>query len=270
MKGKFIALLLLTGFVATAQENTVTNSIGMEFVLIQPGTMTVGKFQPTVDRPEDPNERLPDSLYLKAEKLAQAARMPGFPVTLDKPYYMGKFEVTQAQWERVMGSNPSVFTTQKVSDDAGKHPVENVTWKQVQQFIKKLNQLDKAHTYRLPTEFEWEYAARAGNQEDIAWKEIFESAVLSGKTTATVGTKKPNAWGLYDMLGNVWEWVEDVYNEKIFADPVPPKKGTQHVLKGSSFTGDVKNATYMNHSAGPGNGFDVGFRIVMDVNPQTK
>lgn len=270
MKSGLIVLLMLVALAGRAQEKTFTNSIGMEFVLIQPGKMTVGKFEPTVDRPDDPKDRLPDSLYVKAEKLAKAAYMPGFEVSIDKPYYMGKFEVTQAQWMKVMGSNPSVFTASKVPDDVNKHPVENVNWKDVQQFIKQLNKLDQEHSYRLPTEFEWEYAARGGNKEDIAWKEIFETAVLSGQTTTAVGSKKPNAYGLYDMLGNVWEWVQDVYNEKIFADPVPPKKGTQHVLKGSSFTGDVKNATYMNHSAGPGNGFDVGFRLVMEVKPKTK
>jgi sulfatase modifying factor 1 len=250
---------------AYAQEKNFTNTIGIEFVLIQPGTMTVGKFEPTVDKPTDPKNRLPDSLYAKAEKLAKAAYMPGFEVTIDKPYYIGKFEITQGQWEKVMGTNPSTFTASLVSDGIIKHPVENVTWYDVQKFIKALNKLDADHTYRLPTEFEWEYAARAGNKDDIAWKEIFESAVLSGQTTTVVGSKKPNAWGLYDMLGNVWEWTQDVYNEKIFADPTPPKTGKEHVLKGSSFTGDVKNATYMTHAAGPGNGFDVGFRIVMEV-----
>ena len=81
----------------------------------------------------------------------------------------------------------------------------------------------------------------------------------------SVGTKKPNAWGLHDMLGNVWEWVSDYYNEKIFADPVPPRDGTTHVLKGGGFLGDVKNTTYSTHAAGPGDGFDVGFRIVRDL-----
>lgn len=248
-----------------SQEKTFTNKIGIEFVRVQPGAMTVGKFQPTVDRPADPTNRLPDSVYVNAEKLAKAAYMPGFEVTISRPYYIGRFEITQAQWTKVMGSNPSVFTASKVSDDVDKHPVENVTWNDAQKFIKTLNKLDKDHVYRLPTEFEWEYAARAGNKDDIAWKEIFESAVLSGQTTTVVGSKKPNAWGIYDMLGNVWEWTEDIYNEKIFADPKLPKSGKEHVLKGSSFTGDVKNATYMTHAAGPGNGFDVGFRIVMEV-----
>ncbi len=68
------------------------------------------------------------------------------------------------------------------------------------------------------------------------------------------------------MLGNVWEWVQDFYNEKLFADPVPPRTGKVHVLKGASFTGDVKNATYLTHAAGPGNGFDIGLRVVVEVN----
>lgn len=271
MRYVVIPLLCLVNISTTfAQEKTFTNKIGIEFVLIQPGNFTVGKFEPTVDKPADPKNRLPDSLYVKAEKLAKAAYLPGFEVKIDKPYYIGKFEITQAQWRIVMGSNPSVFTASKVSDDVDKHPVENVSWDDVQKFVKALNKLDEDHTYRLPTEFEWEYAARAGNKEDIAWKEIFESAVLGGQTTTVVGSKKPNAWGIFDMLGNVWEWTQDGYNEKIFADPQPPKSGTEHVLKGSSFTGDVKNATYMTHAAGPGNGFDVGFRIVMEVNSKNQ
>jgi formylglycine-generating enzyme required for sulfatase activity len=84
-------------------------------------------------------------------------------------------------------------------------------------------------------------------------------------TTHPVGGKKPNAWGLHDMLGNVWEWVEDYYNEKQFADPTPPLTGTVHVLRGGSFTSDVKNATWSTHAAGPGNGYDVGFRIVRAI-----
>jgi formylglycine-generating enzyme required for sulfatase activity len=152
-----------------------------------------------------------------------------------------------------------------VGGETQNHPVENITWKDAQAFLKKLNARDKQYSYRLPTEFEWEYAARAGAQEDISWADINAAAVLSGTSPSAVGQKQPNAWGLYDMLGNVWEWVQDYYNEKIFADPVPPHSGKAHVLKGASFTGDVKNATYMTHAAGPGNGFDIGLRVVMEA-----
>ena len=256
-----------------AQDATVKNSIGMEFVLIKPGSMVVGKYQPTVsayvppeaDADGDARKVLPMSAYKVAEKMAEDASMPGFKVNIERPYYIGRYEVTQEQWEKVMGSNPSFFQRDKVEGDPKQHPVENVTWKEAQVFIKKLNKLDKQHTYRLPTEFEWEYAARAGAEDDIPWGEARTMAILGGTTTSVIGQKEPNAWGIYDMLGNVWEWVQDYYNEKIFADPVPPRSGRLHVLKGASFTGDAKNATYMTHAAGPGNGFDVGFRVVMEA-----
>ena len=134
--------------------------------------------------------------------------------------------------------------------------------------MKKLNALDKSGTHRLPTEFEWEYAARAGGEGDVPWAQIREQAIAgynSFTNTHMVGEKKPNAWGLYDMLGNVWEWVQDFYNEKIFADPTPLKSGTVHVLKGGGFVADVKNAIPATHAAGPGSKFDVGLRVVRDV-----
>jgi formylglycine-generating enzyme len=145
-----------------------------------------------------------------------------------------------------------------------------VSWKEAQKFIKKLNRREKKKSYRLPSEMEWEYAARAGAEKDIPWGEIQVVANLNKTMPIPVGSKKPNAWGLYDVLGNVWEWVDDYYNEKLFAAPKPPEKGKQHVLKGASFVGDVKNATYMTHAGGPGNGWDVGFRIVMEVVSDSK
>lgn len=284
----------------------------MQFVLIPPGSMVVGKFEPTINRPGagrggagfgamppgqgpqtgappaqggpgggqagpvqgggrggrgfEPQIPLPDKYYATAEEMAKQDAMPGIEVKIEKPYYIGVFEVTQEQYQKVMGVNPSIFKGTLVTDDASQHPVENVTWQDCQAFIKKLNKLEKGKAnYRLPSEFEWEYAARAGATDDIPWADIRTSAVIAQKTTAAVGTKKPNAWGIYDTLGNVWEWVQDVYNEKIFADPFPPKSGKEHVLKGAPFYGDVKNATYMTHAAGPGSKYDTGFRIVMDV-----
>jgi formylglycine-generating enzyme len=256
-----------------AQSKTFTNSIGMEFILIEPGGMVVGRYEPTVGeyrppvaRPDAPPRRvLPASAYQVAEKMAKEAARPGFLVTIPRPYYIGKFEVTQEQWEKVMGQNPAFFQGDKVTGDSKKHPVECITWKEAKAFVKKLNKREKNLHYRLPTEFEWEYAARAGAEDDIPWPKARAMGVISDTTTRTVGSKEANAWELHDMIGNVWEWVEDFYNEKIFADPVPPRKGKHHVLKGASFTGDAKNATYMTHAAGPGNGFDVGLRIVMEV-----
>jgi len=262
-----ISLLLLPVHFLVAQEPTYTNAIGMEFVRVEPGSMVVGRYQPPYPQASDQNAGLTWTAedYRLAEQLAQKDDRPGFTVKITKPYYIGKYEVTQAQWKAVMGTNPAYFQGNRVSDDAEGHPVENVTWEDAQQFLRKLNQLDKTGRYRLPTEFEWEYAARAGAPDDIAWKDINQTAQLGGKTTYRVGQKAPNAWGLFDTLGNVWEWVTDYYNEKLFADPQPPRSGKVHVLKGASFVGDVKNATYLTHAAGPANGWDVGFRVVREA-----
>ncbi|MDO1446551.1 formylglycine-generating enzyme family protein [Rhodocytophaga aerolata] len=259
-----------------AQKAEMINSIGMKFVLIKPGSFILGKFQPPYPTPKETakagtqqgqDTEYTPAQYKLAQQLATQDAKPGFQVTITKPFYIGAFEVTQAQWQQVMGTNSSIFQGNKVSEEAGNHPVENVTWQEAQAFLKKLTQLEGGKVrYRLPTEFEWEYAARAGATDDIAWEEIRLAAQMGLQTTAPVGQKKPNAWGLYDTLGNVWEWVDDYYNEKLFADRVPPKSGKVHVLKGASFVGDVKNATYMTHAAGPGNGWDVGFRVVMEIN----
>lgn len=270
--------LMFSAHGVSAQDKTFTNSVGMEFVYIQPGSMLVGKFQPPYPVPEDTvkDEKRPMVMWMGdgrsynkeefelAKALATRDALPGFDVEIKSSYYIGKFEVTQAQWKTVMGNNPSVFREGKVAGEDN-HPVENVRWKDVQDFLVKLNALERGKKYRLPSEFEWEYAARAGAEGDIPWPEIQAMAQLGTTTTQPVGLKKPNAWGLYDMLGNVWEWVHDYYNEKIFADPQPPGQGTEHVLKGASFVGDVKNATYLTHAAGPGNGWDVGFRVVMEI-----
>jgi sulfatase modifying factor 1 len=319
-----IALLAAALPPLAAQEQTYKNSIGVEFVPIQPGTMQVGVYKPSCpDRPgegarmgggpaanpgglpamaargpqgapaqaggqaarggaprrapQDPRVAWTEADYKKCQELATRDSTTGFPVKITKPYYIGKFEVTQEQWEKVMGSNPSTFQGNMVKDDPGKHPVDSVTWRQAQDFVTKLNQMEKTKAYRLPTEFEWEYAGRAGGPGQATRAAVFEMAVISSpgrggeaptapQTTSAVGTKKPNAWGLYDMLGNVWEWVADPYNGKMFPDPVPPKSGQEHVLKGGGFgAADAANCIYSTHGAGPADGYDVGFRIVKDV-----
>lgn len=265
----------LTGY--TQSVKTYTNSVGMEFAHVPAGSFTVGKFQPTTSRfgfleqyRKDAHDQmglpaLNASAYENANILALRDVHAGFEVSVNQ-FYIGRFEVTQAQWKKVMGSNPSYFQGAHVEGNTDNFPVETVSWKDVQQFIKKLNRLEKGKAvYRLPTEFEWEYAARADNTEDIAWSEINEVAHIAKQSPQAVGQKKPNAWGIYDMLGNVWEWVSDYYNEKIFADSIPTKKAKQHVLKGSCFYGDVKNATYMTHAGGPGSGYDTGFRLVVEI-----
>jgi formylglycine-generating enzyme len=280
---------------------TITNAIGMELVLIEPGTMRVGRFAPGCPHPPvaggavpnavagvagtgaagtggvavrgpsafaDPRSQWDSSDFARCEALVRAERTDGFISTIARPYYIGRYEVTQAEWTRVMGSNPSVFRGSRVKDDAARHPVDNVTWDDARAFVRKLNALDPGARYRLPTELEWEYAARAGAEGDLAWTDIREQAWeqdVDKGTTHAVGGKKPNAWGLYDTLGNVWEWVEDFYNERWFPTATPPKRGTVHVLRGGSFLTDVKNTTYFTHAGGPANGFDVGFRVVREV-----
>lgn len=274
-----IGLLFISGSVIAQKK--FTNSIGMEFVLIEPGTFVVGEFQPPYPIPIDTVKSVShdyvmwmgdgrgynEAEFRLAKEMALKDSRKGFSFVVAKPYYIGITEVTQAQWKKIMGYNPSQFKEVVGADSL---PVENVSWKEARKFIKKLNRLEKRNTYRLPSEFEWEYAARAGAKKDIPWDEIQAAANLNRKMPIAVGSKKPNAWGLHDVLGNVWEWVDDYYNEKLFADPEPPRKGRQHVLKGASFVGDVKNATYMTHAGGPGNGWDVGFRVVGDVEIDSK
>lgn len=270
--------LLLIGLnilyvVVSIGQQTLTNELGMQFVEVPAGEFVMGKFEPTVSRMISwgSNEPLNEKVYQDALELAKQDVRPGFRVIISKAFFIGKYEITQEQWKKVMGYNPSYFQKSKVNDNADLHPVENVDWKAVNRFIKRLNKMEKhkAH-YRLPTEAEWEYAARAGRQNDISWSQIQATAVIAAKTTSEVGKKKQNAWGIYDMLGNVWEWVNDYYNEKIFADDAPLKSAKQHVLKGGAFYGDVKNATYMTHAGGPGSGYDTGFRLIMELNPKIR
>ncbi len=143
--------------------------------------------------------------------------MPVHRVTIGKAFAMGKTEVTQGQWKALMENNPSKFVS--CGDNC---PVEQVSWDDVQTFLEKLN-AKTGKQYRLPSEAEWEYACRAGgrheycggdNMDSIGWYgALAKPAGNSGKTTNPVATKQANAWGLYDMSGNVWEWMADVYHD---------------------------------------------------------
>jgi formylglycine-generating enzyme required for sulfatase activity len=154
-------------------------------------------------------------------------------VTLTKPFYMGKYEVTQEQWESVMGSNPS-------STKGAKLPVTNVSWEDCQYFIKKLN-LKTNGGYRLPTEAEWEYACRAGTSTVYSVGSSLTNidANIEGGGIKEVGSYNANAFGLYDMHGNVWEWCNDDwkadYPAGAVTDPKGPGTGTSRVLRGGSF-----------------------------------
>src|SRR5687768_13395013 len=192
----FFICFLLSCKLVVAQKN-LTNSIGMEFILIEPGTIVIGEFQPPYPVPTDTVKSLPHDYMMwmgegrgyTAEEFRLAKEMAlkdsnaGFSVRIAKPYYIGTTEVTQGQWKKVMGYNPSQF---KGGDGADNLPVENVSWTEAQKFIKKLNRLEKKKNYRLPSEFEWEHAARAGAEKDIPWGEIQTVANLNKKTPIAV------------------------------------------------------------------------------------
>jgi eukaryotic-like serine/threonine-protein kinase len=154
-------------------------------------------------------------------------------VTLTKSYYMGKYAVTQEQWEAVMGNNPSSRTK------GVKLPVTDVSWEDCQEFIKKLN-VKTAGGYRLPTEAEWEYACRAGTRTAYSYGDSLtkSDANIDGYSIKAVGSYKPNTFGLYDMHGNVVEWCEDWYGDYpagAVTDPKGPAKGLFRVLRGGLF-----------------------------------
>ncbi|MBE3098690.1 MAG: formylglycine-generating enzyme family protein [Planctomycetes bacterium] len=160
-------------------------------------------------------------------------------VTISKPFYMGVTEVTQAQYEAVMGTNPSHFK-------GATNPVETVSWNDATEFCKKLSEKTR-QTVRLPTEAEWEYACRAGTatafsfgDSDSALGDYAWYTSNSGNTTHPVDQKKPNAWGLFDMHGNVWEWCADWwrrdYPNGAVTDPQGPASGPYRVLRGGSWS----------------------------------
>jgi formylglycine-generating enzyme required for sulfatase activity len=164
---------------------------------------------------------------------------PVHTVNITKAFYMQKTEVTQGQWRAVMGTNPSWF-----SDCGDTCPVEQVSWNDIQGFLTALNAMDPGKNYRLPTEAEWEYAARAGTTGDYGGTGVLDQmgwySDNSGSQTHPVAQKQPNHWGLYDMHGNVWEWVQDWYSATYYSvsptnDPQGPATGTSRVLRGGSW-----------------------------------
>jgi formylglycine-generating enzyme required for sulfatase activity len=195
---------------------TFTNSIGMEFVLIPAGTFRMGS--PYLDTEASENEK------------------PAHRVTISQPFFLGKYPVTQTQWAAVMGNNPSLFKNNS------NHPVESVSWDDVQTFLRKLNEQEGKEDYRLPTEAQWEYACRAGTDTPRYHSEVNAIAWYLGNSndqSQPVGQKLPNAWGLYDMLGNVWEWCHDgarTYTADTAVDPMRPTKADAlPVVRGGSW-----------------------------------
>ena len=182
-------------------------------------------------------------------------------VTLTKPFYMGKYEVTQEQWDAVMVNNRSFYRGPKL-------PVTSVSWENCQEFIKKLN-AKTSGGYRLPTEAEWEYSCRAGTTTAYSYGDSItkNDSNVEGLSTKVVGSYKPNAFGLYDMHGNVWEWCEDWkvdYPKEAVIDPKGPEAGKNRVLRGGSFTGvgmHSRSANWFDNLPSTWNIDYLGFRL---------
>jgi len=231
-----------------------TNNLGMEFVYIPPGSFMMGS--PSSESGRDNDEKQ-------------------HRVTLTRGFYMQTTEVTQGQWVEVMGTKP--WSGEKyVRDDPG-NPAAYVSWNNCRDFIRKLNQMEGGNKYRLPTEAEWEYACRAGSSTrfcfgdsdsrlgDYAWYD--KNAWNVGEKYAhKVGTKRPNAWGLYDMHGNVYEWCQDWsgdYSSDSVTDPTGPSSGSYRVNRGGSWShgaGSCRSADRGGLEPGR-RGDDLGFRL---------
>ena len=242
-------------------DRSVTNSLEMEFALIRPE----GEFEMGSTSPES----------------NAAWEQPVTLVRISRPFYMGKYEVTQAQWEEVMGSNPSNRA------NCADCPVEQVSWNDAQTFVTRLNRREGTTLYRLPTEAEWEWAARGGttgerysdNLGEIAWYRANSrgpsppDAGTRRHRTHPVGGKLANEYGLHDMLGNVFEWVEDnwwKYPSGAATDPVGDsanRANTNRVIRGCSWNdpAHICRAAYRFHYSPDTRHDHVGFRLVRDV-----
>jgi formylglycine-generating enzyme required for sulfatase activity len=209
-------------------DNTITNSIGMKLTLIPAGEFLMGSPPGEAD--------------------AEDAEQPQHRVRITKPFYLGVHEVTQSQWQAVMGTTP--WNGEKFVRNGPDYPAAYVSWIDATEFCRKLS-TKEGRTYRLPTEAQWEYACRAGTTtkysfgdneslSDYAWYDK-NAGGANQKYPHAVGLKRPNRWGLYDMHGNVWEWCNDWYSEKYYqlpqaADPSGPVSGTERVYRGGGWS----------------------------------
>ena len=199
----------------------MTNTLGMKFNLIPAGRFMMGSQVESLTRPDE---------------------IPYHEVTLSKPFWFGVTEVTQGQWKELMGENPSRFV-----DEKGLRPVEQVSYAEIMEFLKKLNALDKNLHHRLPTEAEWEYACKAGTNSQYSFGDDPRELIkygwyvgCAGFRTQPVGLKKANPWGLHDIHGSVWEICSDWYGADYYGrsperDPQGPEKGRQRVVRGGCF-----------------------------------
>jgi len=227
----------------------ISPSTGMEFILIPAGKFMMGSPSDEKDRDDD--------------------KRPVHEVTINNPFYMGKYPVTQKQWEEVMGNNPSYC---KGED----HPVEMIPWNEAQEFVVKLNEMEGTDKYRLPSEAEWEYSCRAGAQTKYSFgddesklNEYAWYGINSGSETHPVGQKKPNSWGLYDIQGNVWEWVQDMFHDNYKGAPSDGSawedgNSPNRVMRGGGWHYDARDCRSADRGrdvAGDRSG-SVGFRLL--------
>ena len=236
---------------ASSSGNTITipvkDGISIDMVRVEAGTFTMG----ATAEMEDPYDD---------EK-------PTHQVTLTNDYYIGKYEVTQALWKAVMGKKPSKFKGDNL-------PVENVSWDDCQEFISQLNRIT-GKTFRLPTEAEWEYAARGGKKSrgyqysgsndisDVAWYDG-----NSGNKTHAVGSKQANELGIYDMSGNVWEWCQDwhgSYSSSSQTNPTGVKSGSYRVIRGEGWFNGARicRSSYRDGRLPYASSRDQGLRLVL-------
>jgi formylglycine-generating enzyme required for sulfatase activity len=252
-------LLIFAEHLKAQTPKEITNSIGMKLVLIPKGTFMMGS----------PNE---EEGAINDEEQHQ--------VTISKDYYLGATEVTQGQYEKVMGTNPSEFQKRVIrKSDSSMYPVEQVSWEDAVEFCKRLSALPEENKagrmYRLPTEAQWEYACRADCKMAYSFGESLKSlgdyAWFGGNSndqTHPVGEKKPNAWGLYDMHGNVWEWCSDWYDEYpkgTISDTTGPKEGSGRVRRGGSWFGGAAfcRSAFRTWIIPSHRNYDLGFRVAL-------
>jgi formylglycine-generating enzyme required for sulfatase activity len=222
--------------------------VGIEMVFVQGGTFRMGCTEEQSD--------------------CQDNEKPVHNVTLSD-FYIMKYEITQEQWVQVMGKNPSNFKGDNL-------PIENVSWNDIRDFISELN-IMTGKKYRLPTEAEWEYAARGGNKskgykysgssalDKVAWHKD-----NSGGKTQPIGAKQPNELGIHDMTGNVWEWVSDWYGANYYSsssgsNPTGPVSGSYRVGRGGGWNPDARDCRVsIRNYADPGyRNYDLGFRLAV-------
>jgi formylglycine-generating enzyme required for sulfatase activity len=227
------------------------NSIGMKFTLIPVGEFYMGSEESDDDDDDDDDDDEP-------------VEEPVHKVKIKNPFYLGTYPVTQREWKAVMRRNPSF----PEDDDL---PVEGVSWVDVQKFIKKFNEKEGTDKYRLPSEAEWEYACRAGTTTRYSFGDSESEHRWKGKTHS-VGQKKPNSWGLYDMHGNVSEWVQDEWHDSYDGAPTDGSAwesgdGAGRVNRGGGWADDARYCRSANrlHDDPRDRGVVLGFRLLREL-----